>query len=216
MNSRQLKILCDIDNVLAQFTPTFLEAYNKWQSTKWQPEDITDYDFSRLFGLADQDVAEFQAFFAGLEMGGLYRNLIPMEDAALGISYLRGHGCEINLITRRHSRFERETILWILHCNISYQYLIHCDSKLDHLHNVDILIEDEPETALRAAKQGVTVLLFDQPYNRKLPNGKLIDELDVDNLRRVQSWREIMNFVRELKSYQGSPRTDRRGITRER
>jgi hypothetical protein len=195
-----VKILCDIDNVIAKFTPAFLEAYNRWQGTRWQPEQIKDYSFNCLFGLAESgclqpSILEFQAFFAGWELGGGYRHLEPIKDAVLGLGYICQHIGRLAYITRRPEKFHADTAEWFIGLGIPFCPVNHCENKLDHLEHVDVLIEDDPEVTIGAARMGIAVILMDQPYNRHVS--------DIHNsglpIYRAADWQGIMLFLKLLK-----------------
>ncbi len=63
-----------------------------------------------------------------------------------------------------------------------------------HKLNVDIMIEDKPEVALKLANNGIRVLLFDCPYNQDIFH---------DNITRVYTWKQIDMEVNKIANVYG-------------
>lgn len=52
--------------------------------------------------------------------------------------------------------------------------------------SADIMIDDNPDIAMFLAQRGITVLLFDAPYNKNVTH---------KNITRVHDWDEIYRFI---------------------
>lgn len=186
----------DIDGVLADSVPSFLNLLNLMFGKKWTPADITTYRFEDALGISEKDAAHFWKLFA--RQGGWGR-IRPIKGAVEFCTRLaRQHA--IILVTGRPRHYvEIETKAWLRQHKIAYDELIFVSSGQDKLSAsrgagqlLDLLIEDSYEYGKPLADAGIPVLLIDYPWNRNIPAHKFI--------RRIKSLAEAPKIIAELEA----------------
>ena len=177
-----LKIGVDLDNVLAE-TGHFVAAlvrehhnpnFNIRDWTKWHLTDCTELTHPQqehLFSILHQQIREL--------------NVVP--DAVTALHSLNEH--HIHIITHRPAGTEGDTNAWLLSNEIPHHRLTVCNDKTVYANQLDLLIDDSPEIAVKMADAGTPVLLFDQPWNRDLPRHPLIT--------RVFGWRDTLALIQD-------------------
>lgn len=102
-----------------------------------------------------------------------------VEDASKYINKLRKEGNEIYIISGRengeYSNPYDMTVKWLKKHNVSYDKLIltnacnaHEKTEVCLLNNIEVMIDDSTMVCLDAKEYGITALLMDTPYNRKI------------------------------------------------
>jgi len=99
------KIGIDCDGCLVDFTRPFLGYVNDRLGTDFQYEDVTDYDFEKVFGLEPSVVDELVKSFFDTTM---FRALRPESGAQEAIAKLR-EKAELVVVTSRPLGIEQET-----------------------------------------------------------------------------------------------------------
>lgn len=191
-----MKIAVDLDEILSNSTLEFLNFYKNNYGEDFLLEQITDYSY---------DAINFSKEPHHLVMTK-FHNSQEFED----MSVVAGAKEAIELLTKEHELFvvsgrpeslRGKTIQW-LNENFSncfkdvfitntysfeknHKHVTKSSFCLDH--GVTLLIDDQLYFAEECAKNGIKVLLFDYPWNRK-------DGLD-DNITRVFSWSEIVEKI---------------------
>ena len=127
------------------------------------------------------------------------KNLKVIDEAPEYIKKLREKGYKIYIISGRdngeYSNPYKMTTDWLEKYDIQYDKLILTDvfdsakkAKVCLENNISIMIDDSSRIQLEVDKTRVTALLMDTPYNRQ-----------TDSLKRVHNWKEIYDFIINLK-----------------
>lgn len=133
------------------------------------------------------------------------------EDAAIVINKFKNSNFDVHNITARMFATDRNILgslsrHMLEDCNrkngIVFDSIQYCSEKFSerdkllacHKLNVDIMIEDKPEVALKLANNGIRVLLFDCPYNQDIFH---------DNITRVYTWKQIDMEVNKIANVYG-------------
>jgi uncharacterized HAD superfamily protein len=183
-----LKIGLDIDGVVADSFPIFLEELNKHYGKN--VTEINNYDMTKLYDVAWEDLDAF--FEQNIEY--LFFEPRPMEGALENINAWLKAGHEIIYVTaRRPGAEERVTLRWFERHGITSDSIIFTGgvSKTFAVKDfgLDVFVEDFMSNALEIAAIGVPVLLLDAPYNQgKLPEG----------VTRCCNWEEIKSEIEQL------------------
>lgn len=196
-----MRIGVDVDGVLVD-TRGFMLHYGRKFFGK-EPVDPSGYSIEEIFGVSGITVILF-----GLRWFFPYycRKYPPYKGAARVYSELRKGGNAVFQITARKFALSRSIIGWYSRCalkrwlkknRLHYDKLIFCDEKkvaYEKLRyckkfRIKIMIEDNPETAAALAAHGITVLLFDAPYNQNVASERII---------RVKNWSEAENALNKL------------------
>lgn len=201
----KLNIGVDADGVMVDMSAFNLRDGAKFfKKTAVKPEA---YSPAEMFDVSKDDEFKF-----GLKY---FLKYIKKEPAREHCSYVLNKLCEegnqIHSITARkfttmenlfgkYNRYVFEQ--WLLKNNIFFSSIQYCSEENTPIEKlmacsklgIDVMVEDKPDVASLLAEYGVTVLLFDCPYNRDLSH---------ENIIRVHSWDEVyerVNEVRILKS----------------
>jgi len=178
----------DIDGVVADSFPVFLEELNKYYG-----KDITkidNYDISKVY---DVDGDDLDVFFDN-NVEYLFTAPKPMPGAVENIdSWLRAKHEIIFVTARKKGKEEEVTQKWFERYNLPKDKIIFTGglSKTFAVkkYGVDVFVEDFITNALEIAALGVPVLLLDAPYNQgKLPQGVI----------RCSNWQEIKCCVQKI------------------
>jgi uncharacterized HAD superfamily protein len=179
MSQRDKPILgVDIDNVLAQSDACLRALISERFCINLKEEDITQYDYS-AYGLTEPQLEELFHLFNT----DVCRSLKIITGAKAALTRLASR-YEIVLVTSRNPISKEGTEWWLRRKGLPYDQLYFNDEK----HALGIpyhaFIEDRHEHAHRIAGTGALVLLMTRPWNAQ--------PLVHANIRRVQTWREIV------------------------
>lgn len=188
-----IKIGLDIDGVVANSFPVFLQELNKHYGKN--VAKIDSYDMTDLYGATWQEIDKF--FAENMEY--LFLEPEPMEGAIANIKSLLQAGHEISFITARKPGAEEEvTLRWFQKYNIpaTRTNFVGGRSKVPAVRKfgLDVFVEDFMSNALEIAEIGVPVLLLDAPYNEgETPSG----------VTRCYNWEDIRYHIDRLILKQG-------------
>lgn len=184
----KLKIGLDIDGVVADSFPVFVEELNKHYGKTVTKLD--NYDMTKVYNVPWDDISKF--FDDNMEY--LFNAPKPMKGAVEGIKSLLAQGHEIIYVTARNcGAEERVTLKWMKKNKIPYNKILFVGAASKTFavreQRIDVFVEDFMGNALEIAAIGVPVLLLDAPYNQgKLPNGVI----------RCKDWSDILDNIRSL------------------
>ena len=137
------------------------------------------------------DDAEFERLHRlGVVEHRMLRTAPAMPGAADVLWRLSDEGVWIRIITHRlysnwgHAIAAGDTAEWLDRERIPYRDLCFVGGKTAV--DADLYIEDAPHNVEALRGEGKTVIVFDQPYNRNLPEP------------RVTSWAEAEDVIHEL------------------
>lgn len=189
----------DLDDVLADFWPTMLEFYNQTRGTHWQKEDFLDFDLWKTWGgTRDEAVAAMYQFYQSER----FRNILPISQAQEVTRELREKHT-LAVVTGRPDDLAAKTMAWLsnyfpdtfLSVHFTNAYALSAQTKQSKGDvcrdvGVDVFLEDALEPVLACAANGIRVLLFDQPWNRKeMPPGV------AEHITRVFSWHDVSRLL---------------------
>lgn len=197
---KRLKILIDIDGIVADSLPYWLAFLQQKFKTSWRAkvEDIKLWDMSKcppLDQFKSEDilgVLQDQYFTIGVPL---------MFGAAPALQELMAQGHEIYLVTARSGgQHVADTFEWVAKTlpfiNIREQ-LIFCSNKT--LIPADVLIDDRAETLVKyqAKYPQATTMAISYPYNIDLPPvHKIFGGRNYANRGLV--WGQILGYITAL------------------
>ncbi len=183
----------DIDGVLADSVPSFLQLLNLLHGKQWTPADITTYRFEDALGINEDDAAHFWKLFA--RQGGWSR-IKPVRGAVEFTARLAKKHAIILITGRPRHYVEIETKAWLRQHKIAYDELIFID-RLNKLQasqqagrRLDLFIEDSYEYGRPLADAGIPLLLIDYPWNRDIAPHPCI--------RRIRALADAHKIIAEL------------------
>ncbi len=196
-----MKIGIDLDDVLADSLPHYLQAFNRRFGLDVELADGAWRIADRFPHIPRQEADDF---FTELIDDGFFssRSLIPHAKEA--VETLADDGHDLYIITGRTPRDERITMDWLTRVGVLSHFAAvmhrtrepvghHKSSAASEL-QLDLFIEDELAVALAVAETAIPVLLFDHPWNQgPLPG----------NMHRIRSWGEALTQIGKLNGGQG-------------
>ena len=192
-----MRIGIDIDNVISNFNEMLLETYLIHDKELRNTGIINPNAKYIRTGMFDWSNEEELSFYKD-NIEGIAKKLKVKEKAKEYIDRLHNDGHLIYIITGRdngeYSEPYNMTKKWLDENNIYYDNLILTDAydihakSLECLKNdIDIMIDDSVRICSDLITSGITTILMDSPYNRKI------------NIRRVKNWEEFYEFVSSYK-----------------
>jgi len=171
---KKLRILIDIDSVVADTLPYWLDRIGKDTGVYAKIEDITLWEMSKCPPLNQLTPKQI---FGVLQDPGFIENVPPMPGVAEALKKLMDQGHEIYLLTARHGPVSMpETLTWVKK-NLPFlnpeKQIIFCYDK--NLIQGDIIIDDKAETLEKYLASHPRSLAFKiiYPYNASLMHDRL-------------------------------------------
>ena len=195
-----MKIGIDTDGVLTDMAG-FLQLTGK-QYLKREPVKMQAYNIEEMF-----NTSKIEKLRYGMSLFLNYcKNCPPRENTQKVIEQLNKDGHELFEITARKfvtmknplGWYSKKLLLkWYKKHGLHFSKIVFCSEKNTGPakakacieHGAKIMVEDRPEVAECLAKNGITVLLFDAPYNQNIHD---------QNIMRVYSWNEIYDYIKEI------------------
>ncbi len=188
-----LRIGVDVDDVLAESLPGYLEAFGSFFGREVKIEDAAWEIFPRFPEISPGEISRF---FAKLEETDFLGTRPVYTEAAAAMRALAGAGHRLVVVTGRPLAHRHHTRRLLRNAGIAelFEDLVHRDGgaaveykpRVVRERRLDLLIEDELHVAVAAALVPVPVLLFDRPWNRgALPGGVI----------RVADWDHVLRWV---------------------
>jgi len=192
-----VRIGIDIDNVISNFDEMLLETYLIHDKELRNTGIINPNAKYIRTGMFDWSNEEELSFYRD-NIECIAKKLKVKEKAKEYIDRLHNDGHFIYIITGRdngeYSEPYNMTKKWLDENNIYYDNLILTDAydmhakSLECLKNdIDIMIDDSVRICSDLITSGITTILMDTPYNRKI------------NIKRVKNWEEFYEFVYSYK-----------------
>ena len=192
-----MRIGIDIDNVISNFNEMLLETYLMHDKELRNTGIINPNAKYIRTGMFDWSNEEELSFYKD-NIEGIAKKLKVKEKAKEYIDRLHSDGHLIYIITGRdngeYSEPYNMTKKWLDENNIYYDNLILTDAYDIHAKSLECLkndiafmIDDSVRICSDLITSGITTILMDTPYNRKI------------NIKRVKNWEEFYEFVSSYK-----------------
>lgn len=175
-----MRIAVDVDGVLADIISVWLAYYNRKHNSSLSREQIQRWDFWKSIGYSAE------RFYA--ELATCWKEWLKVpaieSDIANSIAMLRSLG-KIDIVSAQMAKDYVKR--WLEHNNIVYDEYVSVARGVDKADLAyDAFIDDSPINAERMSSMGKLVLLYDQPWNRHLSNGRYIVRVkNMDGVKRV-------------------------------
>ena len=194
-----MRIGIDIDGVITNMYEAIID-----NATKYCYENKINYNINpskyyegEILNISDSDVEKFWNKY----LGEYAQNYPTREYASEVISKMKEEN-EIYIITSRnefglppelYGSMQNMVKKWLKDNNIQYDKIIFTQEKLKTCidNNINIMIEDCPDTILELAKE-IKTLCFDTPYNKQVYG---------ENIIRVYSWYDVLNIIENGKNF---------------
>lgn len=180
-----MRIGVDIDGVLADSLPLWVNELNRFFNKSKRVEEIHLYDICQTYEITTNELHKF------LDRKGkfLMSEPSPVTGASYYLSRIKQYH-DIYIVTAREEQYGRETRGWLKKYGLPYDelFLLGSHEKKEACleNNLNVLVEDTLEIGIQVSAAGVPVLLMDAPYNQgALP--RLV--------YRKRSWDEIYRTI---------------------
>jgi len=184
-----IKCALDIDDVLANSIETILKILN----CKKKIDKIDEYYY-----LTQKYGQKFWAAFEFAWQNPHFIKLIEPESPQYILNIMKYY--DINYVTKRSKFLYNATKRWLSENNFPDLPLILYDTIEEKCKNgYNVIIDDCPDI-IALLKKDQKLFFFDQPWNRS------ICVIMKDNITRIRSLKEILNFLQEENNSQ------RRGV----
>lgn len=189
------RIYVDLDDVISRTTDTYSAVIEQEFGRQVRFEDLTCFDLKASFQLTEK---EYRHFFDRIHQPDMLMGFDPVPGAKEMMARWVGAGHRVDIVTGRPPSARDVSLAWLDRQRIAYTEFIMVDkynrSGEDHPGVIsraqltacpyDLAVEDSLDTALFLAEQmGVTVLLYDRPWNAR--------PAVHPGITRVASWQEI-------------------------
>ncbi len=188
-----MRIGIDVDDVLAESLPGYLEAFRRRFGHEVRVEEAAWEIFRRY---PEISATQMWGFFSELEASDFLGTRPVYPEAVEAVRTLAANGHRLYVVTGRLTQHREHTRRLLQRAGLLelFEELAHRDGEATADYKprmvrelkLDLLIEDELHVALAAAEVPIPVLLFDRPWNRaELPPG----------ITRVADWDHALRVV---------------------
>jgi uncharacterized protein len=190
---RSLRIGIDVDDVLAESLPGYLEAFRRCFGLEVRIEEAAWEIFRRYPQIS---ATQMWGFFSELEASDFLGTRPVYPEAVKAVKTLAADGHRLFVVTGRLTQHRDHTRRLLKRAGLLefFEVLVHREHeaaadykpRIVREMKLDLLIEDELHVALAAAIVPIPVLLFDRPWNQaELPAG----------ITRVTDWEHALRVV---------------------
>ena len=198
-----VKLLCDMDGVICNFYGGFIDFLNKTYNLSIDPSiEPLNYEIDRWN--IDHSVDINKACRKWISSGG-FSKLEAFDGAKEFIKELVKI-CNVSLVTARigdwdfntteamKNQIKTDTLDWLKRLGAPVDNVFFCSDKVGFCkdNGIGLMIEDKLETALKAAKEGIQVILIDRRYNHSKVNRL--------NIYRAFSYSDVLDKISDLKA----------------
>jgi len=188
-----LRIGIDVDDVLAESLPGYLEAFRQRFGHEVKIEEAAWEIFRRY---PEISATQMWGFFSELEASDFLGTRPLYPEAVEAVRTLSASGHRLFVVTGRLSQHREHTRRLLERAGLLgvFEELVHRDgepapeykTRMVRELRLDLLIEDELHVALAAAAVPIPILLFDRPWNQgELPVG----------ITRVTDWSQVLHLI---------------------
>lgn len=194
MNNGKIKIGVDLDDVVVDFVPSFLDFYNFKYGKNILFGDVTSFNLWEV-GIGrnrEEAIKLVHEFYDSC----LYEEMPLIKGSKEGIDKLKSEN-EVCFVTARYLEFREKTDRFArinfddLRVFYSKDFYGKGKTKKEVCDNlgIKILIDDNNDNARECNENGVKVFLFDKPWNKGFDR----------KICRVYDWEGILNEIMEFK-----------------
>ncbi len=178
-----MKIGIDLEDVLFDLTTGLMKAYTKETGKTVKYEDLDNYYWF------DEDLIE------RFNESHIIEEINPLKGAPEAIQALLKKQDELYIITAKKRIFSAKVDAWIQHHLKTNKLIVTYTegvkkSIICKALGISLLIDDAGHNALECAQEGITVILFNKPWNQGVFHHNII---------QVHSWTEAIEEINKLR-----------------
>ncbi|MDP3992478.1 MAG: hypothetical protein U1B79_00580 [Candidatus Pacearchaeota archaeon] len=205
MQKRLGRLAFDIDGVLSNFQPVFLNFHNQRYGTRFTIDELTSYEFWKVFHVPEK---ELQGEMVDFYQSPFFKKIVPLPGSKEAIKQLYRRNL-LYVVTSRPDTIHDETVAWLGNHFPNIFSRVHFTShfggngsrekKSDFCleQGYPIIIEDVAEYANECAERGITAFILTRPWNReeKLhPGVTRIGDLNKAGDWK-EHWKELLHYL---------------------
>lgn len=174
-------ILVDMDDVIVDLLPHWVNALNRKFNLDVKSENITDWDMTKFFPSVTTDEV-----YKPLTEKSFWKEIKPIDQARYYLKLMTDEGYQIYVCTSTHWKNVKFKVKYILNKYfdfIPWENVIVTARK--QFVKADYLIDDCERNLLGG---DYTKLLFTQPHN-------MFFSTKYTDIVRVNNWKEIYNYI---------------------
>jgi len=182
-----MKLLVDVDGVLADLIPLVVAWVNDRYMTQFRPSFVREWN--QLFPFTGTDVGEVVEYI--MLWSDLLLKIRSIKHSRWGMAMLAVEH-DITIATARPFSAFAATQEWLRRRQIHYDQFVKCfgSSKADV--GGDVLIDDNVDNCLAFAATGRTAILFSQPWNQEFIPA------DGSRVIRAKDWADVLRIVKGM------------------
>jgi len=188
MMKKEKIIVCDIDEVIANFVSPLIDFLNEKYDAGLVYGNIRDWNIWKWGNLSEED---YNGGFRDFEFTKPYERLTCVNGAREGLETLSEFG-EVFMVTYRRENLREQTLKWLSENQMKYDKIFFSDNKsklnICNKLNPDLIIDDSANQA-RILSNYFYFLLYDKPWNQ---------DANHENVIRVKNWDEILERVNRV------------------
>ena len=165
-----MKIALDIDGTLADTMAAWIRHYNERFGESISVEQAKVWSFWKELGISRE---EYVSIFS--EAWSKWKEVSPIEsNVGAKVNRLRLLG-EVDIVTGRTSDTIDYVKNWLDYHKISYRKFVPVNSMREKVKlGYDVFIDDSPDVADEASKNGLPAMLFDRLWNKHVTENAFI------------------------------------------
>jgi len=190
--NKKIRIGIDLDDVVFDFVPTFLEFYNEKYGKTILFDEIYTFNLPILLGISLEETLDLiKSMILNKKMPLVFKSQESIMQLA--------QKYEIFFIT---SRIVRETTIGDLNnlfSGIKFELIFSSNTyanspgktkgEIGKENKIEFIVEDSQDYALECADKGIKVFLLDKPWNKNCNKH--------ENITCVRNWDEILEKIEE-------------------
>lgn len=189
---KRLTILCDMDGILVDLTPYWLDCIARDTGVRVFPDEINQWSIHKCGALTQLRPDQVYGY---LHQPGFFRNAPALPGAVEGLKALHDLGHDVFICSSPSSpESAKEKLEWLADKApwLKPEKVFLANKKT--MVKGDVLIDDHPDTLTEYPKHwpGAFVLGIEYPYNRQLRGTRVLCS---DYADTVKAWNEILDHI---------------------
>lgn len=170
-----MRIAIDVDDVIVDLMPTWLAEYNRQSGETLMPNDMTQWDMSKL-------VKDSKMLYAILDTP-IWNEAKPVRGAGMAVYKMLRADIDVIFVTAQYNKSKVEWLIkhGYIEAERDRRFVVASDKSLI---DADALIDDKAENVIRFPAGGV---IFARPWNDI--------KLWPTNVERLDNWEQIIKYM---------------------
>lgn len=186
--SHRFALAVDLDGVVADYHHSFSRFCSDQLGfdTANRPAPST-WNYSTSWPDVFSTTDDYREAHRGAVQHGLFEQMTPIPGAVEALQRLSDAEIHIRIVTSRlllngqHAVVAGQTIAWLDRVGVPYRSLALERDDKRHI-RAELAVDDAPHNVLAWRSVGVPCVVFDQPYNRHVPDPRVLNWEQMERL----------------------------------